>query len=701
MNHAGRISGIPQQKRWIIPTVWEVCLWASLFLLIAPHTMGSKLHDELLLLIWKGLTASGLLRALSMFSYYGLLYAFGAGLLIYLIFLYCIARSTTDFFAPSVHRVLFSVACLSGWCLLDFLTSTVDFYSFEDTFWVFYPFIIFFIVILLAKESQAILLIKVLLMLLSIQAAYAVVFYLLDIKQFYTPHFGRRTGGTFGDPNILYPICLMGVPLSIALTANAVSRLRQAFYALIALLCLSALFLSYTRTGWLAMIPALLFLGFHSQSPVRTRPYGRNLMLLLSAFLFIATLFVRTQGEIAGNPSDRSFWGRLAIWRVAISGIPEHPLTGYGIGTYSTVQQKYLTPALKDFNPLNIEPKNLYLHLTVERGLLGLGLFLGVVWFVWKLFRVRVSHFPLKDESQAIVMGSSAAFISVLFAGLSDTPIFHQVRLTPTVVVAILIAVSCVLLNRKSFDLEVSTSFLREKQRRFWGRFRVALLILALLLSASWAYMQWIILTVSPQINAYRTGSLSGRPFTPINGISPLLVDCLIASEDGRFYTHSGVDWESLHRAVRVNMRSMSFAQGGSTITMQAARYLFLGRQKTPLRKLAEIPVALEMERRLSKQRILELYFNNARFGLGAEDIGTAANLYFGKSPVELSLAESAFLAGILPEPPATPEEITPEKVERCKNRALKRLQDFFGSRYGLQTIKKAQEQPLRFAFRR
>jgi len=179
------------------------------------------------------------------------------------------------------------------------------------------------------------------------------------------------------------------------------------------------------------------------------------------------------------------------------------------------------------------------------------------------------------------------------------------------------------------------------------------------------------------------------------------LHDALIASEDGNFYQHHGVDWQALHRALRVNLRSLSYKQGGSTLTMQTARYLFLGREKSLSRKLAEILLALEMEKRLSKERILELYLNSARFGLGAEDIGTACRVYFGKQPKELTLAESAFLAGVLPEPPKRREELTPAKVERCKRRALSRLGYFFAWRYSSEQIERAMQEKIVFVWER
>jgi len=202
-------------------------------------------------------------------------------------------------------------------------------------------------------------------------------------------------------------------------------------------------------------------------------------------------------------------------------------------------------------------------------------------------------------------------------------------------------------------------------------------------------------------IPTYRTRNPNRPRFTPLTQIAPTMQHALVASEDGYFYQHHGVDWQALHRALRVNLRNLRFKQGGSTITMQTARYLFLGREKTLSRKIAEILLALEMERTLSKERIRELYLNSARFGLGAQDIGTACAVYFGKKPSELSLGEAAFLAGVLPEPPRGREELTPEKVERCEHRALGRLAHFFSRYYSPAQIERAYRERITFVWQK
>lgn len=687
---------IMEPRKKSFPSVWEILLWVFLFLLLVPHTVGSAPFEWLLLLVWSGLYEGGIIGALSDYPYYGILYVFGAGWLIYLMLLFLIALGTQLRWSPSIQRAQLAVFLLGGLYLWDFFTSTADPYPYEEAFWVFYPFIVFFTILLLADKSQSVRLINILLIILGLQSIYAIVYYLIDYKQFYTPHFGNRTGGTFGDPNILYPLCLMGVPLSLTMALSHVSKGGRLFYWIVAFLCFFALFFTYTRTGWLALIPALVLLLFHPQSPFSGQSRWKWIITALALLIFILTLFVRSRGEVAGAASDRSFWGRPAIWGVALSSIPEQFWWGHGVSTYNAVQKRYITDHLKTFNPMNVEPKNLYLHLTVERGILGLILLFAVMGFSWRSF--QTSKCPL--ETRAINVGLLASLLTILCAGVSDTPILNRTRFAPTVVVAALLAVSCVLLNCKQYNSVVEINHLSERQRRFWRRFQRGGLLMVVLMIAGWAYMRWVVWQFSPQIIGLQSESKESS-FVRLNQISPQLIDCFIASEDSKFYLHKGVDWTALHRALRANIRSLRFVQGGSTITMQTARYLCVGRQRTPLRKLAEIAVALEMERCLSKPKILELYANCARFGLGAEDVGKASEVYFGKKPIDLTLSESAFLAGVLPEPPSSPEELSSEKIARCVNRTLQRLPSFSGNRYDPFTIENARKDSLKIAFKR
>lgn len=130
------------------------------------------------------------------------------------------------------------------------------------------------------------------------------------------------------------------------------------------------------------------------------------------------------------------------------------------------------------------------------------------------------------------------------------------------------------------------------------------------------------------------------------------LINATIAKEDRRFWQHSGVDWRGTARALWVNLTEGDIRQGGSTLTQQLARNVFLTQQRTVSRKMQEIILAQEMERRLTKERILELYLNQVYYGNGAYGVKAAARVYFNKPLERLTLAECALLAA-LPQRPS------------------------------------------------
>ncbi len=156
--------------------------------------------------------------------------------------------------------------------------------------------------------------------------------------------------------------------------------------------------------------------------------------------------------------------------------------------------------------------------------------------------------------------------------------------------------------------------------------------------------------------------------------IPKTLIFALIATEDQRFFEHSGVDVYGLGRAAIRMIKTGTKSQGGSTITMQVARNFFLSRKKTFLRKFNEILLAIKIDRELSKEKILELYFNRIYFGNRAYGVGAAANVYYGKPLKELNLAELAMLAG-LPQAPSTQNPvINPIAAKKRRDHVLVRL---------------------------
>jgi penicillin-binding protein 1A len=139
--------------------------------------------------------------------------------------------------------------------------------------------------------------------------------------------------------------------------------------------------------------------------------------------------------------------------------------------------------------------------------------------------------------------------------------------------------------------------------------------------------------------------------YVPLDLLPRHLVEAVIATEDRRFYQHHGIDPWGLLRAAITNARAGHFVQGGSTLTQQLAKNLYLTSERTVARKLEELALAVWLEARLTKSDILELYLNRVYLGSGAYGIDAAARRYFGKSARKLTLAESAVIAGLLKAP--------------------------------------------------
>ncbi len=200
-------------------------------------------------------------------------------------------------------------------------------------------------------------------------------------------------------------------------------------------------------------------------------------------------------------------------------------------------------------------------------------------------------------------------------------------------------------------------------------RFKIFLLFLVLF-SVSYLIYEFIKIDAeidrlryeNPKITALMKQRISeakakGKPYKisqiwiPLSKVSPYLVDAVIVSEDASFFSHKGIDWYEVKESFVKNFSRGKVARGASTITMQVAKNLFLSTSRNPFRKIAEVLIALRMEQKLSKRRILEIYLNIIELGDGIFGVESASRKYFGKSASELTLEESAKLASIIPSP--------------------------------------------------
>lgn len=141
------------------------------------------------------------------------------------------------------------------------------------------------------------------------------------------------------------------------------------------------------------------------------------------------------------------------------------------------------------------------------------------------------------------------------------------------------------------------------------------------------------------------------RTVVAFDKIPDSMRDAVVAIEDERFYTHTGVDTEAIMRALKVNAETGEYTQGGSTITQQVVKLLFTDGESTLTRKVREALMAYQLETKADKQKLLETYLNLVYFGEGSYGVESAANRYFGKPSTDLTLDESALLAGIIQSP--------------------------------------------------
>ena len=166
------------------------------------------------------------------------------------------------------------------------------------------------------------------------------------------------------------------------------------------------------------------------------------------------------------------------------------------------------------------------------------------------------------------------------------------------------------------------------------------------------------------------------RDPVPIKIIPDYLKKALIVTEDRSFYQHSGIDMKGILRAIYRDIKAGKFVEGASTLTQQLSKTLFLQPRKTLLRKAKEAFLSFQIERRYTKDEILELYLNQVYFGSGAYGVESAARIYFGKSVSDLDLSECALLAGLPKSPSRYSPLIDKDLALKRRNTVLKQMKD-------------------------
>lgn len=165
--------------------------------------------------------------------------------------------------------------------------------------------------------------------------------------------------------------------------------------------------------------------------------------------------------------------------------------------------------------------------------------------------------------------------------------------------------------------------------------------------------------------------------WVPLSQVSPFVIKAVIIAEDDKFWSHEGFDYDAIQKAIEKDIKKKKFAVGGSTISQQLAKNLYLSPSKNPVRKIKEAILTWRIERNLSKKRIIELYVNVVEWGDGLFGIDAAARKYFGKRASSLSAREAARLAAVLPNPrkynPISSSKYVENRSDRIYNIMVRR----------------------------
>ena len=234
----------------------------------------------------------------------------------------------------------------------------------------------------------------------------------------------------------------------------------------------------------------------------------------------------------------------------------------------------------------------------------------------------------------------------------------------------------------------------RKKRRSWLWRYRRVLFLFAFLAATAAAGLLFVLfqapLPPAPSLAALNQTSLltdaggqrlatfhgaENRTVVTLDKVPKVLRDAVVAVEDRNFYRHSGVDPIGITRALVTDLRHRGVAQGGSTITQQYVKNAYVGTERSAWRKVREAVISVKLERKFSKDEILERYLNTIYFGRGAYGVQAASQAYFGKDVGDLQLKEASFLAGIIRSPQSADPAVNPTLAEQRRRLALVSMQ--------------------------
>lgn len=438
-----------------------------------------------------------------------------------------------------------------------------------------------------------------------------------------------RLSGGFGNPLFFYPLLVYGLAIAASGAVSTPTLVGQVGWSVLAIVFSVGLVANATRAGIIACAVVVIYLIYNAvwgRLDVR-HPRPVIVTLLLVGILLMVGWHRRAELANTTLTQERSALSRPVLWwagwRVTLA---THGL-GCGLENYANAQSQLTELILLKQSMMPNEPHHLFLGMLAIYGTGGL---LYLCYFLsasWKLSSNRCGN--LRIAGRAILLAT-------IVMGMSDTVLFipQQARAT------------FFFLQWWFFALIPATESATSQNRAPLPskHLRLFMKLTALVFLMAAAGVMYTYSAVAPYRS--RLDLLERRHVLPLSHYPPEMIRMLIAREDRNFYSHRGVDWRGVHRALRANLRTLRYAQGGSTITQQMVRVLVLdpaiAKRKSILRKMVEMWLAIEAERRLSKTRILELYLPTVIEPL---DLLSSSE----KDVARLSVAEMATFVGWLP----------------------------------------------------
>jgi len=390
--------------------------------------------------------------------------------------------------------------------------------------------------------------------------------------------------------------------------------------------------------------------------------------------------------------------GSLAAFRSSLRTVVDQPILGTGVGTYQERREGSTASELPSLDQVDRPQGSLYIALLVDLGAVGIGLFLLLCLQYVMLLRETSKNKTIDSNIRLIVAGTNSGLIAILVAGMVDIPILQEAQAAVTYVVSVL--AGCVVAILANGLPAGQLRSVRNPVHIQWLRRAIGASLIVSGMCAGFILFSTLILVRSalPRAKA-AVAKINNRSSSSVERIPETVKDAIVAAEDGNFYQHNGIDWQALHRSLRRDLRALRFVQGGSTITMQTVRYLYLSERKELSRKLTELYLADYLERKLTKPQILELYMSSVDFGLHSPGVTRAARTFFDKGPSQLSLAESAFLAVSIPRPAERRSRVMDAQVEDARRTLLVRIGTYYPDRYSESKINDAIRERIVFAW--